>query len=79
MEREEKAQLIEEIKMEREVYLKKIKLSSEEAMNYGESKPHLHGLNIEDLKKNIEDLISLIGAHFKGGNSVEDVRQERER
>jgi hypothetical protein len=48
-------------------------------MNYGESKPHSHGLNIEDLKKNIEDLISLIGAHSKGGNSVEDVKQERER
>jgi hypothetical protein len=79
MEREEKAQLIEEINMEREVYLKKSKLASEEAVNYGESKPHPHALNIEDLKKDIEDLISLIGAHSKGGNSVEDERKERER
>ena len=80
MEREEKTWLIEEIKkLEREVYLKKSKLASEEAMNYGESKHHPHDLNIEDLKKNIEDLISLIGAHSKGGNSVDDVKQERER
>jgi|GEM_PF-4398217 len=74
MEREEKDQLIEEIKMEGEVCLKKSKLASEETMNYGELEPHPHGLNIEDLKKNIEYLISLIGAHFKGGNSVEDMR-----
>jgi hypothetical protein len=79
MEREEKAQLIEEIKMEKEFYLKKSKLASEETMNYGELEPYPHALNIEDLKKDIEDLISLIGAHFKGGNSVEDVKQERER
>ena len=60
MEREEKTRLIEEIKkLEREVYLKKSKLASEEAMNYGESKPHPHDLNIEDLKKNIEDQFHL--------------------
>jgi hypothetical protein len=80
MERWKKTRLIEEIKkLERELYLKKSKLSSEETMNYGELEPYSHALNIEDLKKDIEDLISLIGAHFKGGNGVEDVRQERER
>jgi hypothetical protein len=80
MEEKERNLLIEEIKqLERELYLKRSKLASKEAMEYGVTRPDLigSGLNVEEWKKAITELINLIGMHSSGGNSVEDVRAER--
>jgi hypothetical protein len=80
MEEKERNLLIEEIKqLERELYLKRSKLASKEAMEYGVTRPGLigSGLNVEEWKKAITELINLIGMHSSGGNSVEDVRAER--
>lgn len=82
MEREEKLQMIEEIKrIEREFYLKKSKLASAEAMEYGVTLPSLvgQGLNRENWKKVFSELIRLIEMHSTGGDSVKDVREEREK
>jgi len=82
MEPKEKLQMIEEIKrMERELYLKRSKLASTEAMEYGATRPSLigQGLNADDWKKALSELINLIGMHSAGGDSVEDIRKERER
>jgi len=82
MEDKQKLQFIEEIKqLERELYLKKSKLASAEAMKYGITRPTLvgSGMHVEEWKKAITELISLIGKHSKGGNSVEDVQKERDR
>ncbi len=82
MEDEQKLKFIEEIKqLERELYLKKSKLASAEAMEYGITRPTLIGSGacIEEWKKAITELINLIGMHSEGGNSVEDVQKERDR
>ncbi len=74
---EDKRKLIEEIKeLERELYIKRSKLASAEAM--GQEKL-AGGVDVEELRKAIKDLINLIGKHSKGGNSVEDIRKERDR
>ncbi len=81
MEEKEKIQFIEEIKqLERELYLKRSKLASKEAMEYGATPSHLicTGVRIEEWKEVIKELIALIGLHSSGGNSIEDVRKERE-
>jgi len=82
MEEKEKAQFVEEIKqLERELYIKKSKLASKEAMGSGVPRPSLigTGVRVEEWKKAITELINLIGMHSSGGNSVEDVQKERER
>jgi len=50
-------------------------------MKYGITRPTLvgSGMHVEEWKKAITELISLIGKHSKGGNSVEDVQKERDR
>lgn len=80
MTEDKKIQLIEEIKkLERELYLKKSELASEEAKNYGSIHLIASGNNPDEWKKVISELINLIGAHSSGGNSVEDIQRERER
>ena len=75
-------QMMEEIKkIERELYLKRSKLTADEAMEYGVTRPGLIGqdLDSESWKKAFSELIRLIGMHSTGGDSVEDVREERQR
>ena len=82
MEDKQKLEIIEEIKqLERELYLKKSKLASAEAMEYGITRPTLigSGMSGKEWKKAITELINLIGMQSKGGNSVEDVQKERDR
>ena len=83
METKDKLQMIEEIKrMERELYLKRSKLASAEAMEYKMGETLLmvgEGLNAEKWKEALSELIRLIGMHSTGGDSVEDIRKERER
>jgi len=81
MEAKKKLEMLEEIKrIERELYLKKSKLASIEAMEYGGTEhPVGSGLNVEEWKKAISELIKLIGQSSTGGDSVEDIRKERER
>jgi len=82
METKDRLQMIEEIKrMERELYLKRSKLASAEAMEYGVTRPSLigQGLSADNWKKALSELINLIGMHSTGGDSVEDMRKERER
>ncbi len=82
MDVKKKLELIEEIKrIERVLYLKKSKLASIEAMEYDETISSLvgSGLNTEEWKKTISKLIRLIGQSSIGGDSVEDVRKEREK
>ena len=82
MDAKKKLELIEEIKrIERELYLKKSKLASIEAMEYDTTLPSLVGneLNSEEWQKTISKLIRLIGQSSIGGDSVEDVRKEREK
>ena len=68
MENKEREQLIEEIrKLERELYLKRSKLRE------------LAGVDVKELERVIDELISQIGMISIGGNSVEDIRVERGR
>jgi hypothetical protein len=68
MEDKEREQLIEEIrKLERELYLKRSKLRE------------LSGVDVKELERVIDELISQIGMISIGGNSVEDIRVERGR
>jgi hypothetical protein len=68
MEDKEREQLIEEIrKLERELYLKRSKLRE------------LVGVDVKELERVIDELISQIGMISIGGNSVEDIRVERGR
>lgn len=79
---EDKQKLIEEIKqLERELYLRRSKLASAEAMEYGVTRPALlgRGADVEEWKKAIKELICLIGMHSPGGDSVEDIQSERNR
>lgn len=78
MEKERKIQMFNEIKrIERELYLKRSQLASAEAM-----RPEAgvyEGLDPEEWKKVFSQLIEEIGRLSDGGNSVEDIRRERER
>ena len=78
MEKEDKLQIFNEIRrMERELYLKRSQLASVEAM---EPEGDVYeGLNPEEWKKVFSQLIEEIGQLSTGGNSVEDIRKERER
>lgn len=68
MEDKEREQLIEEIrKLERELYLKRSKLRE------------LARVDVKELERVIDELISQIGMISIGGNSVEDIRVERGR
>jgi len=68
MEDKERELLIEEIrKLERELYLKRSKLRE------------LARVDVKELERVIDELISQIGMISIGGNSVEDIRVERGR
>jgi len=79
MEKAQKLKMIDEIKqLERELYLKKSRLSALEII--GEDKENDSKLLSPDEWKQIfSRLIKLTGELSKGGNSVEDIRRERER
>jgi len=82
MEEKQKLQMIEEIKrIERELYLKKSQLAASEALEYGVTLPSLlaEGLNVKEWKKVFSELIRIIGQESVGGNSVEDIKMERQR
>ena len=77
MDEKKKLELIEEIKnIERELYLKRSKLASIEAMEYGGKESERY---TDKWKKSISELIELIGKRSVGGDSVKDVRKERGR
>lgn len=78
MEKEQKLQLFNEIKqIERELYLKRSQLASAEAMEPDAG--IYEGLDPEEWKKVFSQLIEEIGRLSTGGNSVEDIKRERER
>ena len=78
MEKEEKLQILNEIKrVERELYLKRSQLAAVEAME--PEMDEYAGLDPEKWKKVFSDLIAEIGQLSTGGDSVEDIRKERER
>ncbi|MDQ1266205.1 MAG: hypothetical protein QG635_1357 [Bacteroidota bacterium] len=81
-----KLELINEIKaLERSLYSKKSKLGSLEAMDSFATEtmlPHFiggHGLDTSEWKKDFKKLISTVGDASTGGNSVEDIHNERNR
>ncbi|MDD3581306.1 MAG: hypothetical protein PHW74_09825 [Desulfobacca sp.] len=77
-----KLQIMEEIKrIERELYLKKSRLAASEAQEYGPILPPLLGekAEVDDRIKIFSTLIEEIGLLSSGGNSVEDLRLERQR
>ncbi len=81
---EQRMKIIDEIKhIERELYLKKSKLSSSEAMEYGLTLmlPYLsaEGLNSEKWKEVFTKLIEKIGDSSTGGDSVKEIHMERQR
>lgn len=78
MEKEEKLHIINEIKrIERELYLKKSRLTSMETM---EHEVGIHeGLDINEVKKLFSQWIEQIGLLSTGGDSVKDIRMERKR
>ena len=78
MEKEQKLQLFNEIKqIERELYLKRSQLASAEAMEPDAG--IYEGLDPEEWKTVFSQLIEKIGRLSTGGNSVEDIKSERER
>ena len=82
MEEKQKSQMIDEIKrIERELYLKKSQLAAAEAQEYGVTSPSLlaEGLDAKEWKKAFSGLIERIGLVSVGGNSVEDIKKERQR
>ena len=82
MKEKEKLQMIDEIKrIERELYLKKSQLAAAEAREYGVTSPSLpdQGLDAKEWKKLFSELIEKIGVSSAGGNSVEDIKGERQR
>lgn len=83
MDEKKKLEIINEVKqIDREFYLKKSKLASIEAMEYGglsHSSSLENSLDTTKWKKAISELITLIGKKSVGGDSVEDIRKERER
>lgn len=83
MEKEQKLQVFSEIKrIERKLYLKKSQLAAAEAQEYkGKilTLSPLEGLDVERCRNLFSKLIEIIGRSSIGGNSVEDIRAERER
>ncbi|MBM2815607.1 MAG: hypothetical protein HW421_2369 [Ignavibacteria bacterium] len=86
MKPETKLELMNEIKqLERNLYSKKSKLGSVEAMDNNSSKtfqpPYIgeHGLDLDKWKQDFEKLITSIGECSIGGNSVDDIKFERVR
>lgn len=82
MEKEQRLRIIDEIKrIERELYLRRSQLASDEAMEYDAIHPNLlgKGLNTDGWKKTFSELIEKIGLSSTGGDSVEDVKKERQR
>lgn len=82
MQEEEKLKIIDEIKRgERELYLKRSLLGSAEAMEYGTTSRSLlaDGLDADEWKRVFSKLIELVGFHSTGGDSVDDLRKERDR
>lgn len=78
VEKEQKLQLFNEIKqIERELYLKRSRFASVEAMEPDAG--IYEGLDPEEWKKVFSQLIEEIGRLSTGGNSVEDIKRERER
>ena len=77
MEDNKKLQLINEIKrIERELYLKRSQLAvAEDMLGFGYKAYAVDGLDKEGFLR----LIGVIGANSVGGNSVEDVKGERQR
>jgi len=77
METHQKTNLLEEIKrLERELYLKRSKLALEGEEVYSSDSEKI---NLEEWKKIFRKLISAIGKNSIGGNSVEDIKVERNR
>ena len=73
--KEQIKQMVEEIKqIERELYLKRSRLSAYKLMMQKEN-----DTEYKDLKKKFDELIEEMGQLSTGGNSVEDVRKERSR
>jgi len=82
MTKDQKLQIIEEIKrMERELYLMKTRLSVLEALELNDSKTSVvdREEDKQKWKKTFSELIKLIGDQSVGGNSVEEIKTERER
>ena len=68
-------QMVEEIKqIERELYLKRSRLSAYKLMMQKEN-----DTEYEDLKKIFDELIEEMGQLSTGGNSVDDIKKERGR
>ena len=68
-------QMVEEIKqIERELYLKRSRLSAYKLMMQKEN-----DTEYEDLKKKFDELIEEMGQLSTGGNSVDDIKKERGR
>lgn len=79
---EDRQKLQDEVKrLERELYLKKSKLTSAEAGESGE--PSSEGIGKdgkqEEWQKAIAELIHRIGLYSTGGSSTEDIQKERNR
>ncbi|MEK7397275.1 MAG: hypothetical protein AAB116_10120 [Candidatus Poribacteria bacterium] len=79
MEKAQKLKMINEIRqLERELYLKKSQLSVLEIIGEGTEKNDKL-LSPDEWKQIFSRLIKRTGELSKGGNSVEDIRRERER
>ncbi len=83
MKEEQKLQMISEIKqIERELYLKRSKVASSEAMDdMPLMLPYIaqvEGLDTKKWKEAFSKLIAAIGSSSIGGNSVDDVHIERQ-
>ena len=73
--KEQMNQMVEEIKqIERELYLKRSRLSAYKLMMQKEN-----DTEYEDLKKKFDELIEEMGQLSIGGNSVDDIKKERGR
>jgi len=74
MEKEKRTHIIDEIKqIERQLYLKKSQLTIIES-NYEKTE-----LDTKDWKQIFSRWIEQVGLRSVGGNSVEDIREERQR
>ncbi len=82
MKKKEKLEIVQEIrKIEQQLYLKRSELASAEAMEYDFSKPSklADDLDAQRWHKVFSELIEKIGQLSDGGDSVEDIREQRER
>lgn len=84
MQKEQKLRMISEIKrIEQELYLKKSQLTAAQDREHvcDTTLPGLlpEGLDAEGWEKVFSELIKIIGRSSIGGNSVEDIKMERQR